>query len=127
MDRQQLLKRLEKAWTALKESYADLPDSQLIEPGVMGEFLDASGPLVKSFNTWDRGTLIDKFNAKFDYQLTGKINGFLRLGQLKANIFDTPPIPPPSGDRVTSPERLEAAPTRSSAVSDIACTSRGRP
>ena len=34
-------------------------------PNKMGEFLDASGPLVKSFNTWDRGTLIDKFNAKF--------------------------------------------------------------
>jgi len=27
--------------------------------------LDASGALVKSFNTWDRGTLIDKFNVKF--------------------------------------------------------------
>ncbi len=34
-------------------------------PNKVGEFLDASGPLVKSFNTWDRGTLIDKFNAKF--------------------------------------------------------------
>ena len=34
-------------------------------PNKVGEFLDASGPLVKSFNTWDRGTLIDKFSAKF--------------------------------------------------------------
>jgi hypothetical protein len=34
-------------------------------PNQVGEFLDASGPLVKSFSTWDRGTLIDKFNAKF--------------------------------------------------------------
>lgn len=39
----------------------------------------------------------DKFNAKFDYQLSQKLNGFLRLGQLKANIFDTPPLPLPSG------------------------------
>lgn len=35
------------------------------EPNKMGELLDASGPLVKSFNTWDRGTLIDKYGAKF--------------------------------------------------------------
>ena len=35
------------------------------EPNRMGEMLDASGPLVKSFNTWDRGTLIDKYGVKF--------------------------------------------------------------
>jgi hypothetical protein len=35
------------------------------EPNKMGDLLDASGPLVKSFSTWDRGTLIDKYNAKF--------------------------------------------------------------
>ena len=34
-------------------------------PNKVGEMLDASGALVKSFNTWDRGTLIDKFNVKF--------------------------------------------------------------
>ncbi len=34
-------------------------------PNKMGDLLDASGPLVKSFSTWDRGTLIDKFNVKF--------------------------------------------------------------
>jgi hypothetical protein len=34
-------------------------------PNQVGELLEASGPLVKSFNTWDRGTLIAKFNAKF--------------------------------------------------------------
>jgi hypothetical protein len=34
-------------------------------PNKMGDLLDASGPLVKGFNTWDRGTLIDKYNAKF--------------------------------------------------------------
>src|SRR5579871_4139807 len=36
MDKQQLLKRLETAWTALKESYTGLSDAQLLEPGVMG-------------------------------------------------------------------------------------------
>jgi hypothetical protein len=34
-------------------------------PTKMGDLLDASGPLVKGFNTWDRGTLIDKYSAKF--------------------------------------------------------------
>jgi hypothetical protein len=38
MDKQQLLKQLEKAWTAIKESYAGLPDAQMMEPGVMGNW-----------------------------------------------------------------------------------------
>ena len=36
MDRRQLLKRLEEAWEALKESYAGLSDAELLEPGVAG-------------------------------------------------------------------------------------------
>ena len=36
MDRSQLLKRLDKAWEAFKESYAGLSDSELLEPGVTG-------------------------------------------------------------------------------------------
>ena len=35
------------------------------EPNQFGELLDASGPLVKSFNTWDRSTLISKYGANF--------------------------------------------------------------
>lgn len=31
----------------------------------LGNLLDASGSLVKSFNTWDRATLIDKYGANF--------------------------------------------------------------
>ena len=38
MDRQQLLKKLDKAWALFKESYAGLSDSQLTEPGVAGEW-----------------------------------------------------------------------------------------
>ena len=30
-----------------------------------GELFDAAGPAVKSFNTWDRSTLIDKYGAAF--------------------------------------------------------------
>lgn len=35
------------------------------EPNQFGELLDASGPLVKGFNTWDRATLISKYGANF--------------------------------------------------------------
>ena len=36
MDRLQLMKRLDRAWEALKASYAGLSDSELMEPGVTG-------------------------------------------------------------------------------------------
>ena len=35
------------------------------QPNKMGELLDASGPLVKILNTWDRAALIDKYGARF--------------------------------------------------------------
>ena len=35
------------------------------DPNQLGEVFDASGPLVKSFNTWERGTLIQKYEANF--------------------------------------------------------------
>ncbi len=38
MDRQQLLKQLDKTWTAFKESYAGLSDSQMTLPGVTGNW-----------------------------------------------------------------------------------------
>src|SRR5258705_2354997 len=38
MDRQQLLKQLDKRWTAFKESYAGLSDSQMTLPGVTGNW-----------------------------------------------------------------------------------------
>lgn len=38
MDKQQLLKRLETAWTTLKESYTGLSDAQLLETGIMGDW-----------------------------------------------------------------------------------------
>jgi len=36
IDRSQLLKRLDKAWEALKTSYAGLSEGELLEPGVTG-------------------------------------------------------------------------------------------
>jgi uncharacterized protein (TIGR03083 family) len=38
MNRQQLVKKIDKAWAELKESYADLSDAQLAEPGAMGDW-----------------------------------------------------------------------------------------
>lgn len=38
MKRQKLLERLDKPWTAFKESYAGLSDAQLTEPGVTGDW-----------------------------------------------------------------------------------------
>ena len=35
------------------------------EPNKLGNLFDATGSLVKSFNTWDRATLIDKYGANF--------------------------------------------------------------
>ncbi len=39
----------------------------------------------------------DKYNAKFDYNLTDNLTGFVRAGQRKSNIFDEPNIPGASG------------------------------
>jgi hypothetical protein len=38
MDREQLLKRLDKEWMALRESYAGLSEAQMTEPGVTGDW-----------------------------------------------------------------------------------------
>jgi hypothetical protein len=38
MDKQQLLKHLDKQWMGFKESYAGLSDSQMTEPGVTGNW-----------------------------------------------------------------------------------------
>ena len=38
MKKDQLLKRLEKAWATIKDSYTGFSDPQLMEPGVMGEW-----------------------------------------------------------------------------------------
>jgi hypothetical protein len=35
------------------------------QPNELGEVFEASGPLVKSFSSWERATLIQKYNADF--------------------------------------------------------------
>src|SRR2546426_3944396 len=89
MDKQQLLKQLEKAWTAIKESYAGLSDSQLTEPGVMGDW--SVKDILAHVTTWEEEALkylpliitggrppryiqyggIDAFNAQMTEQKRG--------------------------------------------------------
>jgi hypothetical protein len=55
MEKQQLLKRLEKAWTEVKESYAGLSDAQLTEPGVMGDW--SVKEILAHVTTWEEEAL----------------------------------------------------------------------
>ena len=55
MDKQQLLKRLEMAWTVLKESYTGLSDAQLLEPGVMGDW--SVKEILAHVTTWEEEAL----------------------------------------------------------------------
>ena len=89
MDKQQLLKQLEKAWAAIKESYAGLSDSQLTESGVMGNW--SVKDILAHVTTWEEEALkylpliitggrpprytryggIDAFNAQMTEQKRG--------------------------------------------------------
>jgi hypothetical protein len=51
--------------TMTDPSHATVDFTWKWEPNQLGEVFDASGPLVKSFNTWERGTLIEKYGANF--------------------------------------------------------------
>ena len=55
MDKQQLLKRLEKAWAAMKESYAGLSESQMTEPGVMDNW--SVKDILAHVTTWEEESL----------------------------------------------------------------------
>src|ERR671922_536175 len=55
MDRQQLLTQLDKAWAAIKASYAGLSDSQLTEPGVTGHW--SVKDMIAHVTTWEEEAL----------------------------------------------------------------------
>jgi hypothetical protein len=55
MNRQQLLKQLDKAWATIKESYAGLSDSQLTEPGVTGHW--SVKDILAHLSTWEEEAL----------------------------------------------------------------------
>lgn len=55
MTREQLLARLEKAWSALNDSYTRLSDAQLTTPGVAGEW--SVRDVLAHVTTWDEEAL----------------------------------------------------------------------
>jgi uncharacterized protein (TIGR03083 family) len=52
---QQLLKRLNAAWTALADSYAGVSDAQLVEPGVVGDW--SVKDVLAHVTTWEEEAL----------------------------------------------------------------------
>jgi hypothetical protein len=103
VDKQQLLKRLDKAWTGLKDSYAGLSEAQLSEPGVTGTW--SVKDILAHVMTWEREALkhlplvlsggkpprysvtyggIDAFNAKMTEQ-----NKELSLDEVLRQMDDT--------------------------------------
>jgi hypothetical protein len=50
-----LLRRVEMAWAALKESYAGLPDARLMEPGVVGDW--SVKDILAHVTTWEEEAL----------------------------------------------------------------------
>ena len=55
MDKQRLLGRLDRAWAALKESYAGVPDPRLTEPGVTGDW--SVKDILAHVTTWEAEAL----------------------------------------------------------------------
>jgi hypothetical protein len=55
MDKTKLLNRLEKAWTELREAFADLNEAQLTQPGVTGDW--SVKDLLAHVATWDQEAL----------------------------------------------------------------------
>lgn len=53
--KQQLLKQLDRAWSALKASYDGLPDARLMEPGVMGNW--SVKDILAHVTTWEEEAL----------------------------------------------------------------------
>jgi hypothetical protein len=55
MNRQQLLERLDTAWTTFKESYAGLSDAQILEHGVTGNW--SVRDIIAHVTTWEEEAL----------------------------------------------------------------------
>ena len=102
MEKQRLLKQLEKAWTAIEESYAGLSDSQLTEPGVMDNW--SVKDILAHVTTWEEEAMkylpliltggkpprysqyggIDAFNAQMAEQKRG-----LALSEVQRQLDET--------------------------------------
>jgi len=102
MDKQRLLRRLDRAWAALKESYAGLSEPRLGEPGVTGNW--SVKDVLAHVTTWEGEALrhlplilaggrppryvryggIDAFNAKMTEEKRG-----LSLSEVLRQLKDT--------------------------------------
>ena len=103
MDKQQFLKKVDQAWAALERSYAGMPDSQLAEPGVTGDW--AVKDVLAHVTTWEAEALkylplilaggrpprystqyggIDAFNARITEQKRG-----LSLPDIRGQLDET--------------------------------------
>ncbi len=82
MDREQLLRRLGRAWRGFQEAYAGLSDSQLMKPGVTGDW--SVRDILAHVTIWEQEALkhlptILKGEKPPRYSLThGGINAFNR-------------------------------------------------
>jgi len=100
---EKLLKRLETAWTAFTASYAGLPDAQLMEPSVAGDW--SVKDILAHVTTWEEEALkhlpliiaggrppryvtayggIDAFNARMTAEKRG-----LSLADVRRQLDDT--------------------------------------
>jgi hypothetical protein len=97
-----LLNKLDTTWSAFRDSYADLPDSLLVEPGVMGNW--SVKDILAHVTTWEEEALkhlpvilaggrppryvtfggIDAFNA----QMTERKRG-LSLSEVRTQLDET--------------------------------------
>ena len=55
MDRQQLLSKLDRAWTDFEQSFAGLTDAQMVEPGVVGDW--SVRDILGHVTTWEEEAL----------------------------------------------------------------------
>ena len=55
MDKQQFLKKVDQAWEAFEAAYAGLPEAQLTEPGVVGDW--SVKDLLAHVSTWEEEAL----------------------------------------------------------------------
>lgn len=66
--------------TMLSPSKATVEYSWKWQTTKAGDLLDAAGPAVKAFNTWDRSILIDKYGANFYHAVPAKVTVMLVRG-----------------------------------------------
>jgi hypothetical protein len=85
-----VLRRLASAWAAFEESYAGLPETRLLEPGVMGEW--SVKDVLAHVNTWEEEALqhlplIARGGTPPQYAASGGIDAFnARMAELKRDL-----------------------------------------